>query len=33
MDAFILSQYVLSGLVIGVIYGLMALGSPSSTAS
>ncbi len=26
MDAFILSQYVLSGLVIGVIYGLMALG-------
>jgi branched-chain amino acid transport system permease protein len=26
MDAFLLSQYVLSGLVIGVIYGLMALG-------
>jgi branched-chain amino acid transport system permease protein len=26
MDAFILSQYALSGLVIGVIYGLMALG-------
>jgi branched-chain amino acid transport system permease protein len=26
MDAFVLSQYVLSGLVIGVIYGLMALG-------
>jgi branched-chain amino acid transport system permease protein len=26
MDAFILSQYVLSGLVIGVIYALMALG-------
>jgi branched-chain amino acid transport system permease protein len=26
MDAFILSQYLLAGLVIGVIYGLMALG-------
>ncbi len=26
MDAFLLSQYVLSGVVIGVIYGLMALG-------
>ena len=26
MDAFILSQYILSGVVIGVIYSLMALG-------
>ncbi|MGH7345401.1 MAG: ABC transporter permease subunit, partial [Candidatus Rokuibacteriota bacterium] len=26
MDAFLLSQYVLSGVVIGVIYSLMALG-------
>src|SRR2546429_8091800 len=26
MDAYILSQYVLSGLVIGLIYSLMALG-------
>jgi branched-chain amino acid transport system permease protein len=26
LDAFLLSQYVLSGVVIGVIYGLMALG-------
>ena len=26
MDAFLLSQYVLSGIVIGVIYSLMALG-------
>ena len=26
MDAYLLSQYVLSGLVIGIIYSLMALG-------
>ena len=26
MDAFLFSQYLLSGLVIGVIYSLMALG-------
>ena len=26
MDGYLLSQYVLSGLVIGIIYSLMALG-------